>query len=146
MLLCIVFDYSNSNFSEFIILYYSVIFILYILGIPNISIPSTEYTVNYGKEITMNCIVVSNPFYTDVYWRKVNDVGQMKSINNGTQGITGCSVNNPSLTINFATPSDEGTYICLAGNVAGLGQSERIKLTVLAGIFLLVHIKNRIIT
>lgn len=44
----------------------------------------------------MNCMVVSNPLNTEVYWRKIHDQGQMKIINNGTQGISGCSVNNPS--------------------------------------------------
>ncbi|OPL33462.1 hypothetical protein AM593_10437, partial [Mytilus galloprovincialis] len=103
-------------------------------GIPTVSIPSHEYTVTYGKDITMNCIVVSNPLHTEVFWHKFNDEGQMKSINNRTQGISCCSLNNPSLTINFATPSDEGIYSCLAGNAVGVGQSQRTKLTVIAGL------------
>lgn len=89
--------------------------------------------MKYGKAITMGCFVVSNPLHTEVFWRKANDQGQLKRIDNGTQGISCCLMANPSLTINFATPSDDGLYFCLAGNAAGIGQSQHIKLTVIAG-------------
>ncbi|XP_052081097.1 hemicentin-1-like [Mytilus californianus] len=103
-------------------------------GIPHVTILHTEYTAEYGKPITMNCNVQSNPPTSRVFWQKVNDQSQIKRINNGTPGTVGSSVTFPSLIINFTTPANEGIYFCLAENTAGIGQSQRIKLTVLAGL------------
>ncbi|CAC5364617.1 HMCN [Mytilus coruscus] len=102
-------------------------------GIPHVTIMQTKYTAEYGKLITMNCNVKSNPSTARVYWQKVYDQGQTKQINYGTPGTFGSSVTSPSLTINFSTPANDGIYFCLAENTAGVGQREPITLTVLAG-------------
>lgn len=107
--------------------------ISYFIGIPTVSIKSNEYTVKYGKAITMECIIVSNLLITHVFWQRISDDGEMKRINSGTHGTSGGFVNRPSLTINFATPSDEGSYLCLVENAVGFGKSQSTKLTVVAG-------------
>ncbi|XP_052081096.1 hemicentin-1-like [Mytilus californianus] len=109
-------------------------------GRPIINITSTRYTAFYGKEITLKCIVFSNPLLTSVFWHKINNHGQVKLIKNGEPGTSGSSVQIPSLTIKFATPADEEIHFCLAENNAGLADSRPIKLNVHAGNPLQVYI------
>lgn len=71
----------------------------------------------------MECTVFSNSTVLEVYWRRQTEVGT-QVIRYNTIGISGSSTEDPSLTIEVTTYSDSGSYICLASNRHGSGQSE----------------------
>ena len=75
------------------------------------------------------------PSATLVYWQKQSSGGILTRIDNGASGTQGSTVSNPSLTINFVTTSDAGTYTCFATNIVGTGQSSTSTLTVTGGKF-----------
>lgn len=100
-----------------------------ISALPTVTIQSSTYTGQYGNSVTLVCTVSAVPFQTNVYWEKDG----FAQINSGDNGYSGSTTNNPSLTINSVTTSDQGTYRCFATNIVGTGQSSTTQLTVSGG-------------
>ncbi|CAG2254075.1 unnamed protein product [Mytilus edulis] len=46
---------------------------MFIVGVPNVTIPNLEYNGVYGGYTTLECIVDSTPNYTDVYWQHISN-------------------------------------------------------------------------
>lgn len=89
---------------------------------------------NYGDEVTLECIVRATPKEFEIYWYKnINGQNHVTFINEKFPGISGSSVETPSLTIKYTTPANEGIYSCYAQNAAGVTASKTIKLIVEAG-------------
>lgn len=84
--------------------------------------------------ITLECTVYSNLPLTDVYWTKYAN-GMKTIISAGRSGITGSTLDVPSLTILNATLTDSGDYACVVKNGIGIGKSKISKLTVYGGLF-----------
>ncbi|VDI64481.1 Hypothetical predicted protein [Mytilus galloprovincialis] len=107
---------------------------LVVIGdIPQVFIVTDLYSANYGYEHTMECYVNATPDHTDVYW-KHEVSGVERTLNEGTTGVRGSSVEVPSLTIITVTTSDIGFYTCTARNYVGIGRSQPIELLVNGGI------------
>ncbi|CAG2214960.1 HMCN [Mytilus edulis] len=102
-------------------------------GIPLVNIPLSNYSSNYGKEVTIECTVLALPKVKKIVWEK-SVYGEITSINARTYGIRGSIVNNPSLTILNATITDSGDYTCFAENNVGIGKSQTTSLNVNGGI------------
>lgn len=110
----------------------------FVLEIPIVTIDSTSYTTTFGKSVKLGCSVVSNSPILEVYWSRNTDVGR-QFIRYMTNGITGSSTEEPSITIEVATNSDTGSYICLASNIHGIGRSEITNLTITGSRFIVLH-------
>lgn len=108
------------------------IFIYSNLEIPHVTIEQQFYTVSYGDKLIINCSVEANPLHTMVYWNK-NDSGEVRRLDTGMPGTFGMTVDNPSLTINYATMRDNGIYTCCAVNAVGTGYSEDTKVILNGG-------------
>lgn len=67
-----------------------------------------------------------------MYWERNNN-GVITTINFQAIGTTGITLNSPSLTLEFPTFADQGTYTCIAANAIGIGQSKPTTLTVSGG-------------
>lgn len=109
---------------EYLIIYY--IFI----DLPQVVVSLPQYNVDIGSTVTLGCTVTANPTHTVVYWQRIgnNNVGTNVDMNNNK--YSGSTVNSPSLTINNAALSDEGSYRCYATNSIGTGQSQNTFLDV----------------
>ena len=94
------------------------------------TVPVPNYTVNRGASITLECSYTANPEATSVTWeRSVN--GQATDIvlsNNNKYG--GSNTQSPSLIVNDAKESDEGSYLCKVTNSIGTGISSATTLDV----------------
>ncbi|XP_033752263.1 hemicentin-2-like isoform X2 [Pecten maximus] len=101
-------------------------------SVPVLSTPTTSVTANSGTSITLQCSIQSaNPSVTSVTWRFVPSAGgATTNINSATNGYTGSTTANPSLTITSVSSANAGTYTCGAVNAAGPGQGLPITLTV----------------
>ena len=85
--------------------------------VPEITVtPQGSVTINIGSQLTMRCDVTGDPAPT-VSWNKIGSSTK-------TLGI-----NSPVLQINRVTKQDEGTYSCLATNIAG-EREERVQVIV----------------
>ena len=98
-------DDTRADVEYFI--YQSLYISILITGPPSITVPTQEYTLAPGTNMTLACTVQANPVATAVYWKK-NGV----NISPGS-GVTLAS---PSLTISNADESDLGIYECCATN------------------------------
>lgn len=96
------------------------------------------YSANYGYEHTIECYVNATPDHTDVFW-KHEVSGVVRTLNEGTTGVRGASVEVPSLTIITVTTSDIGFYTCMARNYVGIGSSQPIELLVNGGILYFIY-------
>ncbi|XP_071150580.1 hemicentin-1-like [Mytilus edulis] len=103
-----------------------------IFDVPNVTIPNLAYAIGYGHQLTIECIIVSTPNYTDVYWQKLSN-GTVSNISSTSPNIEGAMTSQPRLTFKRVTTEDTGQYICFAVNIIGSGQSEPTNLTVLGG-------------
>ncbi|XP_033751405.1 hemicentin-1-like isoform X2 [Pecten maximus] len=101
-------------------------------SVPVLSTPTTSVTANIGTSITLQCSIQSaNPAVTSVTWLFVPSAGgATTNINSATNGYTGSTTANPSLTITSVSSANAGTYTCGAVNAAGPGQGLPITLTV----------------
>ena len=96
-------------------------FIYMFSAIPTVQVLSPKYPVDYGRTVTLECVVESYPPHTDVTWyRIVNGARNRVVVGNRYSGSTPSS---PSLTIKQAEFNDEGYYVCTAENAAGEGSS-----------------------
>ena len=85
--------------------------------VPEITVtPQGSVTINIGSQLSMRCDVTGDPAPT-VSWNKIGSSTK-------TLGI-----NSPVLQINRVTKQDEGTYSCLATNIAG-EREERVQVIV----------------
>lgn len=92
----------------------------------------SHYTAHFGENATIKCQVKSNPNHTFVYWEKtVGDT--IIKMTSTTKGISGSTVENPSITIEHVTPTDSGLYTCHAENIVGISSSRSINIKVKAG-------------
>lgn len=98
-------------------------------GIPSVQIPSSSYSVAYGSQIRLQCVVNSIPPATSIEWRKTYQ-GVTTTINFGQSKYSGGTITDPSLRIFNADLSDEASYVCSATNIVGTGSSRDITLSV----------------
>ena len=85
--------------------------------VPEITVtPQGSVTINIGSQLSMRCDATGDPAPT-VSWNKIGSSTK-------TLGI-----NSPVLQINRVTKQDEGTYSCLATNIAG-EREERVQVIV----------------
>ncbi|VDI02517.1 hemicentin, partial [Mytilus galloprovincialis] len=100
-----------------------------IVYIPNVTV-SHEFSVEYGKSVTINCTVTSLPAATQITWqRNVNNVNTTIDIR--MIRYSGGTTSNPSLTITSVQADDQGQYFCQASNIEGTGTSNYVNLTVI---------------
>lgn len=100
-----------------------------ILDQPTVTVGSSSYISIAGTEITLECIVSSNPETILVYWeKKIN--GAMTTINANALGTNGSTTAAPSLTFKSTDISDSGLFTCFAVNELGTGFSNTTELTV----------------
>lgn len=101
---------------------------------PTVTTTPSVLKVNFGDKITLGCLVNAFPQPTKIYWTKRNnDISPIVLINKEFPGISGSSIETPSLTIEYATPANKGYYSCFAENTAGVTESKPVNLIVLAG-------------
>lgn len=114
----------------------NIIFIVHFLGlfvdVPIVSLDAFEFKVPYGSLVSLNCTVTALPNHTRIYWKKhKNDI--ITTITQETEGISGSSIDSPTLIIKFVTLTDTGSYMCFAENSVGIGSSRSTLLTVTGG-------------
>lgn len=88
--------------------------------------------VDYGDTFTINCSISATHQTTEVYWQKDSN-GIVTRLNNGLAGTKGITIDNPSLTINFASMTDSGMYTCIAFTSFGFGKSKAANISVHGG-------------
>ncbi|KAK3107564.1 hypothetical protein FSP39_017383 [Pinctada imbricata] len=101
-------------------------------SLPTVSIPFNAYTVNVGSSITMVCNVASSLTVTSVRWERNTGTGFSQVVTGSAGGnrFSGSTISSPSLILNSAQISDQGSYKCLATNSAGTGESTVTSLSV----------------
>lgn len=102
------------------------------VGIPIVTGNQTLYSVPYGSSLTFNCAIYAKPSLTNVYWEQQVENTQ-SIVYAGESGTSGATLNNPSLTIHFATLPDGGYYTCFGTNAAGTSNGPQINLIVIGG-------------
>ncbi|VDH94753.1 Hypothetical predicted protein [Mytilus galloprovincialis] len=119
-----------------------VSFTLFSLGLPVVEITPLTYTAAIGDQVTIHCNIVSDSAgVNEVYWQTTSN-NQLRLIYNGDIGYQGSTPTTPSLTINFASINDTGTYTCHATNDQGTGNSNTGNVTVTGG-YLFVSVTPR---
>ncbi|VDI13642.1 Hypothetical predicted protein, partial [Mytilus galloprovincialis] len=99
-------------------------------GIPTVTAESDYSDIPYGHNHTIRCSITAVPVFTGIYWQKIYN-GTTMNITSTSRGFDGARITRPSLTLLKADPSDSGQYICFAVNIAGIGHSNSINLTVI---------------
>ncbi|VDI25860.1 Hypothetical predicted protein, partial [Mytilus galloprovincialis] len=79
-----------------------------------IRMTKSEYKVNYGATILLECVLIGNPNLKSVCWYKETPNETAKSIITNGSKYKGSTVNNPSLVILSVNENDNGTYFCTA--------------------------------
>lgn len=92
------------------------------LGIPTVTVPQPQYSINSGSSVTLQCSYTANPVATNVYWEKTS-ANQVTTISTAISKYSGSTVQSPSLIINDADETDEATYVCKVTNSVGTGIS-----------------------
>lgn len=107
-----------------------VSFTLFSLGLPVVEITPLTYTAAIGDQVTIHCnIIADSAGVNGVYWQRISN-NQLRLIYNGDIGYQGSTPTTPSLTINFASINDTGTYTCHATNDQGTGNSNTGTITI----------------
>ncbi|CAC5365722.1 HMCN [Mytilus coruscus] len=101
-------------------------------GLPAIQIHKSTLTATYGDKVVIPCSIESDSTVTYVNWERTSNNVSVP-IFNDDRGYQGSTPIKPSLTINFVTFDDAGTYICLAENAAGENISNPVTLIVDGG-------------
>ncbi|XP_076111872.1 uncharacterized protein LOC143080082 isoform X2 [Mytilus galloprovincialis] len=111
-------------------------------SLPVVEISPTTYNTAIGDQVTIHCNIVSDSAgVNEVYWQTTSN-NQLRLIYNGDIGYQGSTPTTPSLTINFASINDTGTYTCHATNDQGTGNSNTGNVTVTGG-YLFVSVTPR---
>lgn len=105
---------------------------MYHTDVPELSTDADYHKAVFGHSYTINCKVDATPFHKHVYWEH-RTKGLTRKLKNDTVGVSGVSLENPSLTISFVTTSDTGSYTCFAENIIGTGFSRTVQLEVKGG-------------
>lgn len=94
-----------------------------------IHISTLSENVALGHKHRINCIISGKPAATSLYWSKWNN-GEEKIIGSCTNPVKykDGTLDTPTLTVTDFMVSDEGKYICKAGNIAGETESNIIQL------------------
>jgi hypothetical protein len=104
------------------------------------SISESSYTVTYGNDITLDCIITSIPELQNVSW-KMETNGILYNIDTtNTFKYQGSTVENPALTILDTHFGDQGKYYCYGENDVDCGNSSFTVLTVFGGKCVCAHI------
>ncbi|XP_076087724.1 cell adhesion molecule CEACAM2-like [Mytilus galloprovincialis] len=106
---------------------------MHFIGVPNVSIPNSNYSRGHGYYLELECNIESTPNHTSVYWQKLSN-GTITNITSTSPGFYGSRISLPSLTINPVSQDDAGQYTCFAVNLVGIGKSQPTTLTVLGDI------------
>ncbi|XP_069115359.1 hemicentin-1-like isoform X2 [Argopecten irradians] len=101
--------------------------------VPTVTVGATSYSVVTGSSITLECTVTATPAASALYWQRIIG-GTTTTMNIDEINYFDGSITTPSLTIQVASSSDQGYYICSASNSVGTGQSGQTYLTVTGGI------------
>ncbi|XP_060078232.1 hemicentin-1-like, partial [Ylistrum balloti] len=101
--------------------------------VPTVTVGAASYSVVTGSSITLACTVVATPSASAIYWQRIIS-GTTTTMNIDEVNYFGGSLSTPALTIQEASSSDEGYYICSASNSVGTGQSGQTYLTVTGGV------------
>lgn len=101
-------------------------------GIPNVTIPNSNYSIGSGRHFVLECIIISTPDHHAVYWKKLYN-GIVTNITSSSPGYDGTTDSSPSLNITQVSTADAGQYTCFAVNIVGIGSSQVTTLTVLGG-------------
>ena len=107
---------------------------LFLIGIPTVTVPQPNYSVNRGTTVTLQCTYTANPAATSVSWEKTV-ANQVTVISTSISKYSGSTTQSPSLTINTAEESDEASYVCKVTNSVGTGISTSTFLEVLGSKF-----------
>lgn len=102
------------------------------LGLPIVEIVLTDYTAAFGNKVIIYCNIVSASPVNDVYWQRSSN-NRLLIVYNGDVRYESSTSLKPSLTINFTTLHDAGTYTCHATNDVGTGNSNTGTLTITGG-------------
>ena len=107
------------NVSIFCIYVTEYLFCILIVGSPDVTLMST-YTVLYGNDITMSCIITAVPNITRFKWQ--TDIsGVFDDINTDSSHYFGATLSNHSLTVVNVKFPDAGRYKCIGTNFVGTG-------------------------
>ncbi|XP_052080609.1 hemicentin-1-like [Mytilus californianus] len=102
-------------------------------GVPKVTIPTLQYSKGYYEHMTLECLIVSTPNHTDIYWQHMYN-GTLRNITSFSHyDKYMATLTKPSLDIRRITKYDAGQYTCFAVNILGTGKSEPTTLTVLGG-------------
>lgn len=104
---------------------------------------SLEYTVSYGRNITLQCDLIGNPNTKSVYWQRTKQDNSMEDIHIDGLKYEGSNDSNPSLVIINAKENDTGSYFC----TATLGENEELRGETVSvrvqGTSVSIHLKNK---
>ncbi|XP_052079356.1 hemicentin-2-like isoform X1 [Mytilus californianus] len=102
--------------------------------VPMVKIEQTAYQAAFGKSVQMKCQIRSIRWpVLSVFWER-HVSGGSSILHSGLSGILGASIDHPSLTINYVSVADAGTYKCCATNKIGIGKSIEAYLTVIGDV------------
>lgn len=113
-------------------LFFNLLLNFIFVGIPTVTGNHTLYIVPYGSSVVLDCAISAKPSLTNIYWKQQVENTQ-SIVYAGESGTSGATLNNPSLTIHFATLPDSGYYRCFGTNVAGTSNGPQINLIVTGG-------------
>ena len=108
---------------------------MYLLAVPVVTVPNSEYQGNFGQTAILVCTVTANPTHTRVYWKKLVN-GVLSDVDMTSSKFSGSSVGQPSLTVSSLNKNDEVFYQCYADNNVGTGKSQQTFLRVIGGMFI----------
>ncbi|XP_052058083.1 hemicentin-1-like isoform X13 [Mytilus californianus] len=112
-------------------------------NLPQVVVTLPNYNVDIGSTVTLGCTVTASPAHTVVYWQRIGNNGVGTNVDMNNNKYSGSTVNSPSLTINNAAISDEGSYRCYATNSIGTGQSQNTFLDVVGNTPVVTVLSNQ---
>ncbi|VDI21475.1 Hypothetical predicted protein [Mytilus galloprovincialis] len=98
-------------------------------GLPEVSIGIPAHSATFGESFTIHCKVIAVPPHTHIYWEHITE-RFIRIIRKDTLGVSGVTLHDPTLTIDYVTTSDAGSYTCSAENALGKSSSKSTILNV----------------
>lgn len=99
---------------------------------PIVTTHKLKYTVQYGRQVEIDCKIQATPLHTDIYWLKYVDSYNFRKISSSSR-IVSITPNGTTLVLKPVTSSDATKYSCVAVNAVGEGKSSNVTLTVRGG-------------